>query len=224
MKILGIDTSSRILSIALSQDDDIIAEENHILDRRHSSFLIPKIQGLLERAGVSIKAVDGFIIGLGPGSFTGLRIGVSAVKGFGIATQKPCIGVPSIDAMAFNAEADTESIVPVIDAKRGRVYSAVYKKRQSHIIKKTDHLLLPIDKLMKKVKGPAIFLGDGLELYRPDIEKLNKGSVFLEEEYWYPRAGNLIKLGIKKIRKGKKSDLSKLKPIYLYPKDCQVRK
>lgn len=224
MKILGIDTSSRVLSIALSQDDDIIAEENYILERRHSSFLIPKIQGLLEGAGMSIKAVDGFIIGLGPGSFTGLRIGVSAVKGFGIATQKPCIGVPSIDAMAFNAEVDTESIVPVIDAKRGRVYGAVYKKRQSHIIKKTDHLLLPIDKLMKKVKGPAIFLGDGLELYRQDIEKLNKGSMFLEEEYWYPRAGNLIKLGIKKIRKGKKSDLSKLEPIYLYPKDCQVRK
>ncbi|MBU0758827.1 MAG: tRNA (adenosine(37)-N6)-threonylcarbamoyltransferase complex dimerization subunit type 1 TsaB [Candidatus Omnitrophica bacterium] len=224
MRTLGIDTSSRVLSIALSQDDNIIAEQNRVFEKKHSSFLIPEIKRILEESHVSIKEVDGFIIGLGPGSFTGLRIGVSAVKGFGVATQKPCVGVPSIDALAFNVDVAAESIVPVIDAKRGQVYSAIYKKRRGQVVRSTDFLLLTIDKLIKKIKGPAVFLGDGLNLYRRDIEKSKKDSIFLEEEYWYPRAGNLIKLAVGKHKISKKLALGKLKPIYIYPKDCQVKK
>ena len=224
MRILGIDTSSKFLSIALGRDDDIIMEENYLLDRQHSSLLVPKIDELLKKSGLSIKAVDAFIVGLGPGSFTGLRIGVSTVKGFGIACGKPCIGVPSIDALAFNAPADAEFIVPVIDAKRGQVYSAMYKKERGRVIKKAGYFLMPITGLMKKVRYPAVFLGDALGLYSREIKDLNKESVFLKEENWYPRAGNLIKLGIKNIKKSGKIGLNKLKPIYLYPKDCQVKK
>ena len=224
MKILGIDTSSRVLSIAFSQDNNVIAREDCLLDRRHSSFLIPKIQGLLDKAGVSIKEVDGFIVGLGPGSFTGLRIGISAIKGFGIATKKPCVGVPSIDAMAFNADTDEALIVPIIDAKRGQIYSAVYRKVKGRIIKQTGYLLMDVARLMKKIKGPAVFLGDGISLYRQDIERANKEAVFLGEENWYPKADNLIRLGIKRIKRYKRPDLGKLEPIYLYPKDCQVRR
>ena len=210
MKILGIDTSSRVLSIAFSQDNNVIVREDCLLDRRHSSFLIPKIQGLLDKAGVSIKEVDGFIVGLGPGSFTGLRIGISAIKGFGIATKKPCVGVPSIDAMAFNADTDEALIVPIIDAKRGQIYSAVYRKVKGRIIKQTGYLLMDVARLMKKIKGPAVFLGDGISLYRQDIERANKEAVFLGEENWYPKADNLIRLGIKRIKRYKRPDLGKL--------------
>lgn len=225
MRILGIDTSSKVLSVALGKDDNIIIEENCLLDRRHSSLLVPKIEELLKKADLSIGAVDAFIVGLGPGSFTGLRIGVSAIKGFGIATNKPCVGVPSIDALALNADTDAaELIIPVIDAKRGQVYGAIYKKERGGIIKKAGYFLMTIDKLMKKVKIPAVFLGDALELYRQDIKNLNKKSVFLEEKSWYPRAGNLIKLGIKNIKKSRKNGLSKIEPIYLYPRDCQVKR
>mgnify|MGYP001575620522 CR=1 FL=1 len=89
MKILGVDTSSKFLSIALSEDKDIIKEESHLLDRKHASELVPKIKELLKKSKVPINKVDAFIIGLGPGSFTGLRIGVSAIKGFGIASGNP---------------------------------------------------------------------------------------------------------------------------------------
>jgi len=208
------------LSIALSEDKNVIIEEMHLLERRHSSLLIPKIKEMLEKVNFSIDGVDAFVIGLGPGSFTGLRIGVSAVKGFGIATKKPCVGVASIDAIAMNASEKEASVVPIIDAKRRNVYSTIYKKG----VKKSKYLLLRIDELLKKTKGPVVFLGDGIDLYRAKIEKRNKKAVFLGEEYWYPRASNLIKLGLKKLKKHKKSDLGKLKPIYLYPKDCQVRK
>ncbi|PJC47821.1 MAG: tRNA (adenosine(37)-N6)-threonylcarbamoyltransferase complex dimerization subunit type 1 TsaB, partial [Candidatus Omnitrophica bacterium CG_4_9_14_0_2_um_filter_42_8] len=89
MKILGIDTSSKFLNIALSENKDIIKEGSYLLDRKHASRLVPKIKELLRKSRVSINKIDAFIIGLGPGSFTGLRIGVSAIKGFCVASEKP---------------------------------------------------------------------------------------------------------------------------------------
>ena len=212
------------MSIAVSENNDIIKEENLLLDRQHSSLLVPKIKELLKGVNLSIDEIDVFVVGLGPGSFTGLRIGASAVKGFGIALGKPCIGVASIDAMALNVDGREGQIVPVIDAKRGNVYSAIYIRKNNRITKRTKYLLLKIDDVMKKVKGAAIFLGDGVSLYKENIERLRKGSIFLEEGYWYPRASNLIKLAFPEAKKNKKRSLSRLNPIYLYPRDCQVKK
>jgi len=223
MKILGIDTSSKFLSFALCEDERIIVEESHLLDRKHSSLLVPKIKHMLGGLGVCIKDIDAFVIGLGPGSFTGLRIGVSTVKGFGISTKKPCVGISSLDSLALDANVEKDDlIVPVLDAKRGNVYSAIYRKEKNRIVKKSNYLLLSVYELMKRIKGEAVFLGDGINLYREEMLKLKKYAVFLEERYWYPRAGNLVKLALGKIKKYKESDLARLKPIYLYPKDCQV--
>ncbi len=224
MKILGVDTSSKFLSIALSENADIIKEESHLLDRRHASELVPKVRELLKKTRTPINKISAFIIGLGPGSFTGLRIGVSAVKGFGIASGKPCIGVASIDSIACNVQEDNENIIPIIDAKRNQVYAAVYRKKGSRVVRLSDYLLLPIGELLKKVKGSPVFLGDGAGLYRDDILNSSKKAVFLEDKYWYPKAGNLIKLGFSKVSKAKKQNLGKLTPLYLYPKDCQVKK
>ncbi len=223
MKILGIDTSSRFLSIALSEDKNIIREENTLLERRHAAELVPRIKEMLKKSGLSINDVDAFVIGLGPGSFTGLRIGVSTVKGFGIATGKPCIGIASMDAIAMDASDQEMPIVPVIDAKRENVYSCVYKKEKGILVKKTDFLLLKIEEVLKKVKGDAVFLGDAVALYKEKIKGLNKNAIFLDEKFWYPKAGNLIRIGSAKIKKYKKAGFSGLIPIYIYPKDCQVK-
>ncbi len=224
MKILGIDTSSRYLNIALSEGRDIIKEEAHLLDRKHASQLVPKIMELLKKSKAPINKIDVFIIGLGPGSFTGLRIGVSAIKGFGIATGKPCIGVASIDAIACNAMGIDRDIIPIIDAKRGQVYAAIYRQKAGQVARLSDYMVLPVEKLMRKVKRDSVFLGDGVNLYRENILSVDRKAIFLEEQYWYPGAGNLIKLGFSKIKKAKRPDLDKLTPLYLYPDDCQVRK
>jgi len=224
LKILGIDTSSKFLNIALSEDKDIIKEESYLLDRRHASELVPKIKKLLEKYRVPINRIDAFVIGLGPGSFTGLRIGVSAVKGFGLASGRPCVGVASMDSIACNAREKDKYIIPIIDAKRGQVYAAIYRRKAGRILRLSDYMVLPIDRLMRKVKGPAVLLGDGVPLYKDNISSVNKKAVFLNEEYWYPGAGSLIKLGFEKIKKAKKANLDKLTPLYLYPEDCQIRK
>ncbi|MDO8603255.1 MAG: tRNA (adenosine(37)-N6)-threonylcarbamoyltransferase complex dimerization subunit type 1 TsaB [Candidatus Omnitrophota bacterium] len=224
MKILGIDTSSKFLNIALSEDEDIIEEESHLLDRRQASQLTPIVKELLRKSKTPVSKIDAFVIGLGPGSFTGLRIGVSAIKGFGIVTGKPCIGVASIDAIACNAEESDRDIIPVIDAKRGQVYAAVYRRESGQVKRLSDYMVLPVAKLLKKIKRGPVFLGDGLSFYRENILSADKKAVFLQEKYWYPGAGNLIRLGFSRIRKAKKTGLDKLTPLYLYPDDCQVRK
>jgi tRNA threonylcarbamoyladenosine biosynthesis protein TsaB len=225
LKILGIDTSSKFLSIALSEDADIIKEESYLLDRRQAAELVPRIKALLGKTRVAINKIGAFVIGIGPGSFTGIRIGVSAVKGFGIALGKPCIGVSSLDAIACNAPAAAGDIVPVIDAKRGNVYAAVYRRKDAKIIRSSDYLILPVEKLLKKLKsGSHVFLGDGLQLYKDQLSRDNKKAIFLEEKYWYPNAGDLITLGFSKIQKAKGPGLDKLEPLYLYPEDCQVKK
>ena len=234
MKILAIDTSSKFLNIALGEDNFIIAEESHLLDRQHSALLVPKVKELLEKCNSNISDIDAFVIGLGPGSFTGLRIGVSSIKGFGIATKKPCVGVASIDALAMNAAVEKATVVPVIDAKREQVYSAIYKRKNGGISRASGYLLLTIDTLMKKinpvrcslsngVKSPAVFLGDGINLYKEKIRRLGRNAIFLDEEYWYPKASSLIKLGLKNLKRHRKQDLGRLKPLYIYSKYCQVR-
>lgn len=224
MKILAIDTSSKFLSIAFSDKKDLIAEETHLLERRHSGLLVVKVKAMLEKAGSSIDDVDIFVVGLGPGSFTGLRIGVSAVKGFGVATGKPCIGVSSMDAMALEADGDKALIVPVIDAKREKLYSAIYRKNKNRLIRKTTHLLLSPEELVKKIKGAAVFLGDGIPIYREKLERLSRETRFLNEDFWYPKAKRLTELALYRTDKDKGRFLGKLKPIYLYAKDCQVKK
>ncbi len=224
MKILGIDTSSKFLNIALSEDELIIKEESHLLDRRHSSELVPVIKRLLKKHKTPVNKIGAFVIGLGPGSFTGLRIGVSTTKGFGIALGRPCIGVASIDSIACNASENNKDIIPIIDAKRGQVYAAIYRRKGGKIKRMSDYQVLPIEKLLRQVKDDAVFLGDGIALYKDNILSVNKKAVFLEEKYWYPGAGNLIKLGFPKIKKAGKPGLGKLVPLYLYPEDCQIRK
>lgn len=224
MKILGIDTSSKFLSIALSENKDIIREESHLLDRNHSSELVPRIKELLRKSAVPIGKIDAFVVGLGPGSFTGLRIGVSAIKGFGVALKKPCVGVPSIDSIACNVMAEDKEIVPIIDAKRQQVYAAIYRRKGGRVIRESGYLLLTIEKLMKKLNGDVVFLGDGISLYKDALSGIKQSADFLEEKYWYPAAGNIIKLGFSRIKKTKNTGLDKLEPLYLYPKDCQVRK
>lgn len=224
MKILGIDTSSKFLNIALSEDEDIMKEESHLVDRNQASQLTPILKEFLQKSKTPVKRIGAFVIGLGPGSFTGLRIGVSAVKGFGIATGKPCIGVASIDAIACNAVENNKDIIPIIDAKRGQVYAAIYRRKAGRVKRLSDYMLLPVAELLKKIKREPVFLGDGVSLYREKILSADKKAIFLEEKYWYPGAGNIIRLGFSRIKKAKKPGLDKLTPLYLYPDDCQVRK
>jgi tRNA threonylcarbamoyladenosine biosynthesis protein TsaB len=227
MRILGIDTSTKFLSIGVL-DNSSIYEYNLELDRRHSSLLAPSIQRVLDALGWKASCVDYFACGLGPGSFTGVRIGLSAIKGLGFALKKPLIGIPTLDILARNVKlTDNRSyafVVPVLDAKRGLVYCSVYRNKEGSLKRVAPYTLATLDELYKKIKPNSILLGDALSLYKEQILKNTKRTALLDKDYWYPCGRHIVILAQERIRENKIDNLFKIKPIYLYPKECQIKK
>lgn len=225
MKLLSIDTSTRNLSLAVSKDEKILAFQNVKLDKILSSSIIPRIQGILEKGKISLKALDGFAVGLGPGSFTSLRIGLATIKGLAFATQKPVVGISSLDILAMNVAENDVQICTVCDAKRQLVYSSLYQKKGSVLKRSGPYLLASIDDVLDGIQGKTLFIGDGIPLYREAILK-KKQVKLVDEKKWSPQARQLAGLALKRFRakKFKGDNVNKLAPMYLYPEDCQVRR
>lgn len=222
MRILGFDTSSNNLSLAILNNNKI-AEENIHSERRLSSLIIPSIATILKKTKLSLDALDGFAVGLGPGSFTGLRVGISTVKGLSMACKKPVIGISTLDILAANITIKNRQICTIIDAKRNNVYYCLYKNN-SHLRKIASYGLIDINQLIKKIKEDTIFTGDGLSMFEQLIkDKLGKRAFMAEKQDWVPVAKNLVILAKERFESRKFDDPDKLVPLYLYPKECQIK-
>ncbi|MFH1339101.1 MAG: tRNA (adenosine(37)-N6)-threonylcarbamoyltransferase complex dimerization subunit type 1 TsaB [Candidatus Omnitrophota bacterium] len=227
MNILAIDTSSKRLCVGLMNNKGRIAGYDLDSGIRHTELLLPTIKKALARAKLSLKQIDYLAVGLGPGSFTGLRIGLATIKGFAAALEKPVVGLPALDILARNAlPANGEIVCPVIDARRNLVYSALYKVTPNGLKRRGAYLLVSIEDLLKKigVRTCVTFLGDGLRMHQQRLKQKLRNSSFLNEGAWYPEAQTLIELAKELIDKGKIGDAGSLRSIYLYPKECQIRR
>ncbi len=227
MRILGIDTSTSFLSIGIL-DGSRIYEYNLELNRRHSSLLAPSIKRILDALGWEISDIDYFACGLGPGSFTGVRIGLAAIKGLGWALKKPLVGVSSLDILAANVkitdDRTQEFAVPILDAKRKLVYFSVYKNKCGSWQRVAPYSLATLDELCKEIKPNSVLLGDALSLYKEQILKKAKRIKLLGKDYWYPAGRNIVSAALEKIKNKKIDNAFNIKPVYLYPKECQVKK
>jgi len=225
MKILSADTSSPRFSIALLENNKTIDQYEPKDLNMHSSDLLPAIDKLLSKSSYKIKNIDAFCVGIGPGSFTGLRIGVTTMRALALALEKPIVGVSSIDAIAYNLTGEISRISVIIDAKQSKVYSRFYRHKNKQIMPEAKVRLLSIEELLKKIKTPITFLGDGLKVYKDNIISIGlEGISFALESDWYPKAANIGMLGYEKLRLKKKDNVLKLSPLYIYPKECQIKK
>jgi tRNA threonylcarbamoyladenosine biosynthesis protein TsaB len=231
LKIFYLDTSSKFLSLAVAQDNKVLSRTHRLLDRRHSLQLVPLIDRTLKKAGVPLKKIDGFCVSKGPGSFTGLRIGITCIKGLAFVLQKPVVALPTLDILVQNVikrgkdKKIPSQVCPIVDAKQNKVYACLYQAKNGKIVRKSAYLLLPIEKLLKRLKGEIIFLGDAIGLYGEKIAK-SRGikPIFTEEKFWYPKATCAVPLALERFRKGNFEDVNSLRPLYLYPKECQIKK
>jgi tRNA threonylcarbamoyl adenosine modification protein YeaZ len=224
MKILGIDTTTKFLSLCLYEDGKIY-EYNLDLGRKHSTLLIVTIKRVLAALGWQIEEIDYFACGLGPGSFTGIRVGLATIKGLAFSLNKPIIGISTLDLLAKNVKAASGAeIIPAIDAKRNLIYCSVYRLKAQKLKRITPYLLLSEKELLRKIRPQSVLLGDALILYKEKILKSIKGVNMLSKDYWYPQPRNLIALALEKIQEKKFSRALAIKPIYLYPKECQIKK
>ncbi len=222
MKILGIDTTTKFLCLGI-YDGARVYEYNMELGTRHSSLLIPTIERVLDVLGWHISDIDYFACGLGPGSFTGMRVGLSTIKGLSWSLHKPIIGISTLDILARNASRVAKTIAPIIDAKRSLIYCSVYRIKNGGLKRMTPYLLLPKDGFLKKIPKDATLLGDALSLYKEDILRKIKNVKILDKDYWYPQAHNIVELALERIKEKKFSHAFEVEPIYLYPKECQIK-
>ncbi|MFA5063035.1 MAG: tRNA (adenosine(37)-N6)-threonylcarbamoyltransferase complex dimerization subunit type 1 TsaB [Candidatus Omnitrophota bacterium] len=223
MKILAIDTSTRFLSLGI-YDDTKIYEYNLEVGSKLSSLLAVIIRKVLRALDLEAAELDYFACGLGPGSFTGLRVGLSMMKGLSWSLGKPLIGVPTLDILAMNSGLYSDKlIIPVVDAKRNLIYSCFYKNSGVKLRKVSPYMLVSQDELLQKIKSPCVMLGDALELYKNGIIKNLPGTILLDKDSWYPKAHNIIKLSLDRINKQKFEDILKVNPFYIYPKECQIK-
>jgi len=228
MKLLSMDTSTKVLSLAVSDIDKILAYHNTRLEKVLSSSIIPSIKMILKKANVSINDIDAFVVGLGPGSFTSLRVGLSTIKAFAVATGKPVVGIPSLDILAGNIQKERSHICVICDAKRHLVYSCRYQKTGKNLKKVSAYVLTDIENVLSKINKDTVFIGDGIKLFQEDIEKWHRSKTFTikfeDETKWYPRAQKCVRLALERLKDNQIDNIDQLKPMYLYPKDCQVRK
>ena len=222
MRILGIDTSTKLLSLGVSYNTKIY-EYNIELATLVSRLLAPTIKRVIEAINCKVSDIDYFACGLGPGSFTGIRVGMACIKGLSWSLKKPVIGIPTLDIMAAGITEHKGYIVPCVDAKRGLVYCAIYRRKGLNTKRLTSYLLLKPQELIKKISPGTLIMGDAIGLYKEAINKAGKDVFFADKDYWYPKGHCIIELAKEKLKAGKINNAFNIKPIYLYPKECQIR-
>ena len=223
MKTLAFDTSTKYLSIALLDEGSVIAEYHEEAGIRHSEILIPTVKSLIEKAAWQIPDIELVCVGLGPGSFTGLRIGVAAVKGLAAVLGCKVIGVPTLDAIVLNYKGEELFVAPVLDAHKGKVYSSVYEHAGGQFNRSTEYLLVTVEELTEEIPDRTFFFGNAIDKYR-DVLDRSDACVYSEEMDWYPRAADIGILGIEKFLKQGSDDPEQLDPLYLHSKECNINK
>ena len=167
MLILAFESSARAASVALVEDGRLISQYSQCSGLTHSRTLLPMAEDMLKNAELSLDKVDLFAVAHGPGSFTGIRIGVSTVKGLAWAADKPCVGVSTLEAMAWHGLAAGGLVCPVMDARRSQVYNALFKVENGRPVRLCEDRPIALSQLAEELRtlnAPAFLIGDGAEL------------------------------------------------------------
>ncbi len=225
MKILAIDTTTLFGSVALCDGMRTVAEEQLGVAVTHSERLVATIDHLLTLSSWEKKDIEGIAVAIGPGSFTGLRIGLATAKGIATGLSRPVAGVSSLLALACNGLFSDATVVSVIDARRAEVYYAAYKfTRGTHRTVLKEGLAAPADLCarLKKLKGRLLLTGDGVAAYESMLAAKLKGRAVIDAETLkFPRASFIARLALPRLKKGG-DDIAKLAPNYLRHSDAEI--
>lgn len=218
MKLLGIDSATEAASCAIIDDDKLLGEITFNYKKQHSVIIMNMIDYLLKNLNLSVDDLDGFAVSKGPGSFTGLRIGMAVVKGLSEGSKKPFVSVSSLDTMAYSLAYTNGIICPIIDALRNNVYTALYTFENNKLNKISDYMAISVDDLIKMLKDynlPVTFIGDAMPKFRETFEtKLDKVN-FAPAHLNLVKASGLCELGINLMREVKFDNPLSSAPIYL---------
>lgn len=224
MNVLGIDTATMMGSIGLIDDEGVIAEYSLNIRATHSERLMPAIGRLLKDSGIMPRDIDGFAVSIGPGSFTGLRIGLATVKGFAMGCNKPVAAVSTLEALAFNLAYAEYLICPILDARKNEVYAALFKSDGKGGMKRlVQDMAIDMQTFLREYDEDIIFLGDAVDIYREKILDMFKDRAhFAPKNKNMPSGVSVAELGLKRLRDGKAADPSGLAPFYIRRSEAEI--
>ncbi len=228
MKLLAIETSTMLGGIAIMDDDTLIAESRMNIRATHSGRIMAEIDTALKGSGLTIDVIDVFGIAAGPGSFTGLRVGLSTVKGLSYATGKKVVTVSTLEAFAWNVPFSPHLVCPLLDARRKEVYAGVFGWTKDGFTKIIDEQTIKIDSLLGKLPGAVgqsvVFLGEGALLYKERIQSsLGEKAFFGASQDMVPSPANVAYLCMRKARNKIFDDPVMLVPRYLRKSEAELK-
>ncbi|MDI6765719.1 MAG: tRNA (adenosine(37)-N6)-threonylcarbamoyltransferase complex dimerization subunit type 1 TsaB [Bacteroidota bacterium] len=226
MKILGIETATMVCAAAVIEDDNVLAERKLLLPQMHSEKLVDLIDDCLRTAQLDTNTIDGIAVSIGPGSFTGLRIGLSVAKGLSFTSGKPIIGVPTLHGLAHNAIQQKlcqsgDIVIPMIDARRDEIYAAGYRVDNGNLdeISAASAISLGACIDSSREHQRVLVVGDGAEKFMSYLEKveLEDSSRYIipPAEYRHCSAAAIASLGALSFLKGVRDDVETLEPFYV---------
>lgn len=216
MRIVAVDTTTPGGSVALVEDGEARAEVRVVAADRHSRWLVRAVGLVVEGLGLLPAEVDGWAVATGPGSFTGLRVGLSTVQGLALASSRPCVGVSSLDALAALARGSAGTIVALVDAFRDEVYSGLYDGEARPA---GPGRVGPVEAVIEGLTGRVAFVGNGAERFRERILSRLGGATFPVQDAFL--AVTLARLAAEKLAAGGSLDPEALRPFYLRGADIR---
>ena len=226
MIILGVETATHQVGCALGGQEGVLASFHAARGRRHAEILTPAIQFMCEQVKVSMKEISCVAVDVGPGLFTGLRVGIAAAKATALALNVPMIGFSSLDLLAFEARWSNRVVIPIIDGKRGEIFWAPYRRVSGGIQRLGDFRVTTPEELTNDMlarKEETLLVGNGALLYKSQFEDndyVEMGTVGNA----YPSAAALVELAQPKALKEEFVHATELKPLYLRKSDAEVNR
>lgn len=225
MKLLAIDTSGPVCGVAVMKDGAIVYEASAVNRMTHSVNLLPMIDAACQSAGLTVAELDRIAVVSGPGSFTGVRIGVSTVKGLAHAHNTPCVAVDALEAMAAGAGEFNGVICPIQDARAGQVYGAAFSAGETRPERLMADIPLKLEEYVETIRSFGdrfLFLGDGMPVHRAKLEKLlGEAAVFAKPQQAFLRPASVAYLAS---LEENTVDYLALEPLYLRAPNAALNK
>ena len=219
MKILALDSSGMAASVAVVEDENMLAEYTVNYKKTHSQTLLPMLDAAVQMVQLKLDTIDAIAVASGPGSFTGLRIGSATAKGLGLALDKPIIGVPTTQALAYNLFGAGGVVCPIMDARRNQVYTGIYGFENGHLEILEDQMAADIYQVIEKLnalKCPVIFTGDGISVYREVIDQnIQVPAEYAPAHLNRQRASAVAALAMEYLKEGRVQTAAEHRPEYL---------
>lgn len=224
MIVVGIETSTPQTSVAIGTENEILGRVA-IAGRSRQESVTPALEHLLRWSDVQLKQVGGIAVGVGPGLFTGLRVGVETAKTLAQVLHVPVVGIGSLDALAYAVRTTHKRVAAVMDGRRGEVFFAIYRSVPGGVVRETERMVLAPDRLAAELQatpGEVLAVGNGAMLYRHVLEDLGSRIEFASATVAHPDASAHVELAVPRFLREEHDRLFDVVPVYLRKSDAEI--